>query len=82
MLRGSVLRSQLRLIPSRIQARSISDGNDIGNSTRRTRTPMPTPIRALFYVPGSSQKMIDKAWELRVDNIVRTTINSGIDLDS
>jgi hypothetical protein len=28
------------------------------------------PKRALFYVPGSSQKMIDKAWTLDVDNIV------------
>ena len=28
------------------------------------------PQRALFYVPGSSQKMIDKAWTLDVDNIV------------
>lgn len=30
------------------------------------------PKRALFYVPGSSQKMIDKAWTLEVDNIVST----------
>jgi hypothetical protein len=30
------------------------------------------PKRALFYVPGSSQKMIDKAWTLHVDNIVST----------
>src|SRR5277367_864315 len=29
------------------------------------------PKRTLFYVPGSSQKMIDKAWSLEVDNIVR-----------
>ena len=28
------------------------------------------PKRTLFYVPGSSQKMIDKAWSLEVDNIV------------
>lgn len=32
------------------------------------------PKRALFYVPGSSQKMIDKAWTLNVDNIVSTSI--------
>ena len=28
------------------------------------------PRRTLFYVPGSSQKMIDKAWTLQADNIV------------
>jgi len=28
------------------------------------------PIRTLFYVPGSSLKMLDKAWTLQPDNIV------------
>jgi hypothetical protein len=28
------------------------------------------PVRTLFYVPGSSVKMIDKAWTLKPDNIV------------
>jgi len=28
------------------------------------------PIRTLFYVPGSSLKMLEKAWQLEPDNIV------------
>jgi len=45
------------------------------------------PKRALFYVPGSSQKMIDKAWTLQVDNIVRydyfyyLSYSDGSDMD-
>jgi len=35
------------------------------------------PIRSLFYVPGSSQKMIDKAWTLTPDNIVPLSINES-----
>src|SRR5579871_4140228 len=27
-------------------------------------------VRTLFYVPGSSLKMLDKAWKLEPDNIV------------
>jgi len=28
------------------------------------------PVRSLFYVPGSSKRMLEKAWTLNVDNIV------------
>lgn len=28
------------------------------------------PVRTLFYVPGSSLKMLEKAWQLEPDNIV------------
>ena len=39
----------------------------------------PKPKRALFYVPGSSQKMIDKAWTLDVDNIVYSLCLRSVD---
>jgi hypothetical protein len=35
-----------------------------------TKSSLDKPNRSLFYVPGSSQKMIDKAWTLKPDNIV------------
>ena len=37
------------------------------------------PKRALLYVPGSSQKMIDKAWTLDVDNIVYALRRRNVD---
>jgi hypothetical protein len=37
------------------------------------------PKRALLYVPGSSQKMIDKAWTLDVDNIVYALHGRNVD---
>src|SRR6202035_4997916 len=36
-------------------------------SEKTTKRPI---IRTLFYVPGSSEKMINKAWTLIPDNIV------------
>ena len=35
-------------------------------------------IRSLFYVPGSSKKMLEKAWTLKVDNIVIAPFRSRI----
>jgi hypothetical protein len=36
------------------------------------------PVRTLMYVPGSSQKMLDKAWQLSPDNIVPAYSLDGV----
>jgi hypothetical protein len=59
------------------QVRNLGNGSvqasnaDSIEQSKKGVTPQKRPIvRTLFYVPGSSQKMIDKAWTLTPDNIV------------
>jgi len=74
---------QLRLATSRLHSRLLlqkpngwNPGDVDGQRTEELvqpdfqQTKWVAPKRTLFYVPGSSQKMIDKAWSLEVDNIV------------
>jgi hypothetical protein len=74
---------QLRLTTPKVRSRHISQnvrpwraGEVYGLRTEELIQPdfyrirWVAPKRTLFYVPGSSQKMIDKAWSLEVDNIV------------
>ena len=74
---------QLRLATPKVHSRHVSQnlkpwraGEVYGLRTEELIQPdfyrisWVAPKRTLFYVPGSSQKMIDKAWSLEVDNIV------------
>jgi hypothetical protein len=79
MLRGRISQGLLR--------RSIPQCNP-QHSQRATyagfgpvNSSLDKPNRSLLYVPGSSQKMIDKAWTLEPDNIVQLRLYRA-DLDS
>jgi hypothetical protein len=62
--------SRFRTIVTRCQLRYQSNSPSAGKLNYSPSILPNKPIRTLFYVPGSSQKMIDKAWTLQADNIV------------
>lgn len=56
------------------------NGRRLQSSAPERREDYPQkPTRSLFYVPGSSQKMIDKAWTLTPDNIVFLSLTKSDD---
>ena len=65
MLRGRLPLEIVRSVAPRYQLRSYQN-----TWLGPTKSSLDKPNRSLFYVPGSSQKMIDKAWTLKPDNIV------------
>jgi hypothetical protein len=53
---------------------TVSETRSIPQSGASEKTAKRPIIRTLFYVPGSSEKMINKAWTLIPDNIVASLL--------